>query len=51
MVGVELRQRDTGIIAESSSSLHQPPKSEAATEANGQSQKGGNVMLTSMSYR
>ena len=54
MVGVELRRRDTersGIIAGSSPSLHQSSKSKTATEANGQSQKGGNVMLTSMSYR
>ena len=52
MVGVELRRRNTqssGIIAGTSPSVHQPAKSRtAATE---RSQKRGNVMLTSVSYR
>ena len=54
MVGMELRRRDSGIIAGTSSPRQQSTKtakSAATAETKGNTQKGGNVVLTSMSYR
>lgn len=55
MVGMELRRRDSGIIAGTSSPCQQSTKTAkstaAAAETKGNSRKGGNVVLTSMSYR
>ena len=56
MVGVELKRRETdnsGIIAGTSSSLRPSSRTahESSAETKGQSQRAGNVVLTSLSYK